>query len=271
MNGWYLIKETRAEEVDGFPALLRDMMWRANFTYQPEYVIYRRDRGPGMEEYQAILNVIARQVVGSVPYCIHVRATSESMAVQEAARRMMGLLRHDLTELSQPPYVHFPKHGPRSDVITFDEIQFGEDPYVRELARLVRIMDQTYHCLACELWETRRRLHEAQEYLRIGVATNRVPRNVLYGNNEIPPAAIVPQGLRLPEVPGLVPVLGQCRQARMSAGFPRTQRPTHSGGHHLLLGSPTRLISPRDPIDTGSPEAHLLNEFPVNFNRDNYT
>ena len=122
MSGWYLVKETRAEDVDGFPALLQDMMWRANFTYQPEYALYRRDRGPGMEEYRAIINVIARQVAGSVPYCIQVHATSEPMAVQEAARRMMSLLRHDLTELSQPPYDHFPKQGPRAEVSTFDEI-----------------------------------------------------------------------------------------------------------------------------------------------------
>lgn len=100
---------------------------------------------------------------------------------------------------------------------------------------------------------------------------NRVPRNVLYGNNEISPAATAPPGFQLPEVAGLVAILGQCRQARMSAGFPRTQRPAPSGGHHLLLGSPTRLISPLNPIDTGSPEAHLLNEFLVNFNRNDYT
>ena len=270
MSGWYLVKETRAEDYDGFPALLREMMWRANFTYQPEYAVYRRDRGPGMEEYRAVVNVIARRVTGSVPYCIHILATSESMAIQEAARRMMSLLRHDLTELSQPPYVHFPKQGHGAEVGMFDEIQFGEDPFVRQLARLVRIMDQNHRCLTYELWETRRRMHEAQEYLRLGVATNRVPRNVLYGNNEISPAAAAPPRYRLPEVAGFVPPFVPRCQARMSAGFPRTQQLAPPGGQVSLLGSPKRLISPLDPIDTGSPEAHLLSEFPVNFNRDLY-
>ena len=60
------------------------------------------------------------------------------------------------------------------------------------------------------------------------------------------------------------------RSARMSAGFPRTQRPAPPGGQVSLLGSPRPLISPLNPIDTGSPGAHLLNEFPVNFNRDDY-
>ena len=270
MSGWDLVKETRAEEVDGFPALLRDMMWRANFTYQPEYFIYRRDRGPGMEEYRAVVNAIARQVVGSVPYCVQVHATSEPMAVQEAARRLMSLLRHDLTELSQPPYDHFPKQGSRADVGTFDAIQFGEDPHVRQLARMVHIMDQIHRCQTRELWETRRRLHEAQEYLQLGVNMNRVPRNVLYGDNIVSPAAVAPPEFRLPEVAGLVPEYGQCRQARMTSGFSRTLRTAPPGGHRRLLGSPRRLVSPLDPTDTGSPEAHMLSEFPVNFNRDLY-
>ena len=135
---------------------------------------------------------------------------------------------------------------------------------------MVHIMDQTHRYLIRELWETRRRLHEAQDYLRLGVNMNRVPRNMLYGNNEVSPAAVAPPDFRFPEVAGLVPAYGQCRQARMTADFPRTLRTAPPGGHHLLLGSPRRLISPLDPIDTGSPEAHLLREFPVNFNRDLY-
>ena len=212
-------------------------MWRANFTYQPEYAIYRQDRGPGMEEYQAVINVIARMVTGSIPYCVQVHATSEAMAIQEAAHRMMSLLRHDLTELSQPPYVHFPKQGRGAEVSMFDEIQFGEDPYVRQLARLVRIMDQTHRCLVYELWETRRRMHEAQEYLRIGVSMNCVPRNVLYGNNVISPAAAAPPDYRLPEVAGFVPSFGQRCQAWMSAGFPRTHLTNEPQVNPCLWGS----------------------------------
>ena len=106
MSSWYLVKETRAKEVDGYPALLWDMMWRANFTYHLEYAIYRQDRGPGMEEYRAVINIIARQVVGSTPYRIQVLATSEAMPIQEVASEAMSHLHHDLAELSQPPYDH---------------------------------------------------------------------------------------------------------------------------------------------------------------------
>lgn len=229
MSGWYLVKETRAEDVDGYPALLREMMWRSNFTYQPEYAIYRRDRGPGMEEYRVVINVLARQVTGSIPYSIQVHATSKAMAIQEASSGMMSLLRHDLTELSQLPYYHFPSRGPGAEVNMFGVIQFREDPHVRQLAKLVHIMDQIHRCHVYELWETRRRLREAQEYLRIGVSMNRVPRNVLYGDNETSPAAAPPPLYRLSDVAGVVPNYGQRRQARMSASFPCAQWPAPPG------------------------------------------
>lgn len=90
MSRQYLIKETQAENVDGYSALLRDMMWRANFSYQPQYSIYHSDRGPGMEEYMAVINITARQVTKSIPYCFQVHGTSEAMALHEVARVAMS-------------------------------------------------------------------------------------------------------------------------------------------------------------------------------------
>ena len=86
MNSLYLVKETQAQDVEGYPALLRDMMWRANFTYQPMYYIYRQDQGPGIDEYRAEIRVIARLVTGSIPYRFQAHGTSEAMALQEAVR-----------------------------------------------------------------------------------------------------------------------------------------------------------------------------------------
>lgn len=53
------------------------------------------------------------------------------------------------------------------DVSSFARIQFGEDPQVRQLARLVHVMDQMHRCIVHELWETRRRLIIAQEHLQL--------------------------------------------------------------------------------------------------------
>lgn len=44
---------TRAEGTKGFPAILRELIWRANFSYAPEYTIYSTQIGPGLVEYSA--------------------------------------------------------------------------------------------------------------------------------------------------------------------------------------------------------------------------
>ena len=50
MSHGRLIVLIRAEGTVGFPAILREMMWRANFSYQPEYFVYARPLDPGLDE-----------------------------------------------------------------------------------------------------------------------------------------------------------------------------------------------------------------------------
>jgi hypothetical protein len=42
----------------------REMMWRANFTYQPEYFIYSHLIGPTPEEFVARVILLPHQVEG---------------------------------------------------------------------------------------------------------------------------------------------------------------------------------------------------------------
>lgn len=132
-------------------------------------------------------------------------------------------------------------------------------------------MDQVDRCKTYGLWETRQHLREAQEYLRIGVNMRRIPLNMLYGDNKTSPAGVAPPEYHLLEVMGLTLTYGPQHQARISAaGFPCTQRLAPPRGHVSLLGPPRRLINSLDPLDTRSPRYHLLDEFPMNFNRDNF-
>jgi hypothetical protein len=48
-----LVLATRVEGTEVFPAILREMMWHANFTYQPEYFVYSHLIGPALEEFVA--------------------------------------------------------------------------------------------------------------------------------------------------------------------------------------------------------------------------
>src|SRR6185312_12361038 len=47
MNGnlGQLVMVTRAEETEGFPPLLAEMLWRGNFSRRPEYSVFARDLG----------------------------------------------------------------------------------------------------------------------------------------------------------------------------------------------------------------------------------
>ena len=93
----------------------------------------------------------------------------------------------------------------------------------------------------CELWETRRRLIAAQGVLQHLHGRGLVGRNLLSGANRVSPYASAPPEYRLPEVEN---------QA-------------------INEWLPLRLINPEDPEDIGSPGYHLLDEFLVNFDRNN--
>ena len=75
-----------------------------------------------MEEYLAIANIIAKRVTGCISYGFQACGTSEAMALQAVSRVAMSHLRHDLTELDQPLYDHFPQQVRGAEMNTFAEI-----------------------------------------------------------------------------------------------------------------------------------------------------
>jgi hypothetical protein len=42
---------TCGENIDGFPALLNEVMWRANYLYRLEYAVYALGVGHGVIDY----------------------------------------------------------------------------------------------------------------------------------------------------------------------------------------------------------------------------
>ena len=47
---------TRAKGTEGFPAMLRELMWRANFSYAPKYFVCTTQIGPNIIEcYASVL------------------------------------------------------------------------------------------------------------------------------------------------------------------------------------------------------------------------
>ncbi|KAL6629533.1 hypothetical protein ACP70R_029298 [Stipagrostis hirtigluma subsp. patula] len=122
-----LVMATRGEGVEGFPSLLREMMWRANFTYPPEFVVYGRGVGAYLSEFSATVDIPARLVHGSQPYHFSATGTSVGMAIQEVALTAMAALRSELYELEGWPFTHFPQRGTRIGVNVFAPLTGEED------------------------------------------------------------------------------------------------------------------------------------------------
>ena len=77
-----LVMVTRVEGVEGFLALLHEMIWRVKFTYALEYVVYARKVRPYLVNFLATVDVRARIIEGGAnPHYSEAVGTSEEMAV----------------------------------------------------------------------------------------------------------------------------------------------------------------------------------------------
>ncbi|CAL4913301.1 unnamed protein product [Urochloa decumbens] len=268
-----LVMVTRARDVEGFPSLLNEMLWRGNFSYRPEYSVYARGRGPGLVDYFAAMFIPQRLVEGEHhSYNLVAHGTSIGMAIQEVAYKAMSLLRQEIPELWLPPFQNFPIQSIQPGVNLFNQPPVSAPLYERRMSELVKAQDRHMRCLRAELRETRRRFNELQHSVDMSVRLGRVPSHVIYGPNDHTVQEMAPEELTYPMVQGInIPQPVQ-RQPRISNGlrvrrFARMDwsRETVYGGQLENLTHPET-----DPDDTGSPNAHLLDEFPPFFERAPY-
>ena len=52
-----LVMATRGENIEGFLALLNEVMWRANYSYRSEYAVYALGVGHGMINYTCKVHI----------------------------------------------------------------------------------------------------------------------------------------------------------------------------------------------------------------------
>ena len=274
MNGnlGQLVMVTRAEEAEGFPPLLAEMLWRGNFSRRPEYSVFARGLGPGMVDYVATVFIPRRFVEGvTEAHNISAHGTSIEMAIQEVAYKAMAILRQEVIELERHPFTHFPIQGPLQGVNVFEMGMGGASLYERRMSELVAAQDRSLYCIRAELRETRRRFNELQRTVDMYVRMGRVPQDVLYGPNDYTPHEAAPLELRFPLVQSIYLPQHVVGQARMSNGL-RVRRfaPTTLTREIIFGGEHAPLTHPENPEDTGSPRYHLLDDFPPYFARGPY-
>ena len=98
--------------MEGFPAILREMMWSANFSYQPEYFVFAHFLGPGLDECVAKVVLCPRFVEGETeePLKYQGMGSYPEAAIQDAAYQAIAGLRAQCLELQTSyGYAYFPR------------------------------------------------------------------------------------------------------------------------------------------------------------------
>ena len=147
----------------------------------------------------------------------------------------------------------------------------GTTLYERRMFELVAAQDRSLRCIRAELRETRRRFNGLQRAVEPYVRMGQVPHGVLYGPNDYTPHEAAPLELRFSQVQGIYLPQHVVGQAHMSnvlrvRRFARTTLTREI----ILGGEDATLTHPENPEDTGSPQYHLLDDFPPYFARGPY-
>ncbi|KAL6897961.1 hypothetical protein ACP4OV_006920 [Aristida adscensionis] len=270
--GFRFVGASDGVEVEGYPSLLRAMMWRANFSHEPRYSFYARGYGLGMVEYRANLNMAPRLMPGSQELEFIEYGSSVEMAMQKVAYAVMVYFRHVLPELASGPFEFFPSRAPGELVSEIAAVPPKAPYLVRYLVELVRAQDRIIWCLDHELGMTRSGFRQLQLAVEPSVRFGSVRRNVVYGGpRETVHERVVPE-LRFPADPGFrAPPFIPVGLRMSSSSLPVRRFPIHTATAETLLGPRVWLSHPDAPDDCGGPSAHGMVEFPAGFVRPPFT
>ena len=109
MNLGCLVMATYGENIEGFLSLLNEVMWRAKYSYLPDYAVYALGVGHGVIDYTCKIHISSLLCdLGEELDCVAWgKATYIDMVVQVVAYHAIAMLREALVALSEPPFQHF--------------------------------------------------------------------------------------------------------------------------------------------------------------------
>ncbi|KAL6859023.1 hypothetical protein ACP4OV_018025 [Aristida adscensionis] len=266
--GFRFVGASDGVEVEGYPSLLRAMMWRANFSFEPRYSFYARGTGLGLVDYRANLSIAPRFMPGSQELQFVEWGSSVEMAMQKVAYAAMVYLRHALPELARGPFEYFPSRAPGELVSEVVAVPPTAPYLVRYLVELVRAQDRIIRCLDYELGVTRSSFRRMQVDLEPFVRWGRVRRQVVYGGPRETVHELATPEFRFPSDGGFVAPPFIPLGVRMStSSLPVRRFPIHTATAETLLGPRVWLSHLDVPDDCGGPSAHGMVEFPADFVR----
>ena len=135
----HLVMATCGENIEGFLALLNEVMWRANYSYRLEYAGYALGVGHGLINYTCKVHIPShlcdlgqefdRLALG--------KGTSIDMAIQVATYHAIAMLREALITLSEPLFKHFRKRTKMNGVFKFSMHIEPSTLYEKRMTELV--------------------------------------------------------------------------------------------------------------------------------------
>ena len=136
--------------MDGFPAILREMMWSANFSYQLKYFVYARSIGLGLDECMEKVILRPRLVEGETEEPLKYQGMGSYLeaAIQDATYQAMAGLRAWCLELqTSHTFAYFPRRimGPINGIRYLNPTHFGTNRSQRQ-SELVRDLDWVCRC-----------------------------------------------------------------------------------------------------------------------------
>jgi hypothetical protein len=151
---------TRVEGKEGFPALLRELMWHANFSYEPEYFVYTSRIGPFLVECMAKVYLHPHVIEGAPerPHTFSGTGGSTEAAIQAYANNAITSLRRRYLELNNSyTFAYFPSQVGRNENFVLNPY-LEQEPDTRSdrMSKLIWALDASFLCLASELNESRR-------------------------------------------------------------------------------------------------------------------
>jgi len=141
---------TWVEGMEGFLAILQEIMWCANFSYQPEYFVYARSIGLGLDECVAKVVLRPQLIEGETeePLKYQGMGSYPEAAIQDAAYQAMAGLRAWCLELqTSHTFAYFPQRimGPINGIRYPNPMHLGTNRSQRQ-SELVRDLDWVCWC-----------------------------------------------------------------------------------------------------------------------------
>jgi hypothetical protein len=237
---------TRAEGTEGFPALVREMMWRANFSYEPEYFLYSVEIGHRLVETHACVLLHPHLMEGPPKRSHHFSGVGSSpeSAIQICAYNAITCLHRKYSELnSSYTFAYFPFHVQSStNAVLYPHPEHEDDLHSIRMSELTRALDIAFLCYASELNSSHRRLVILMARLENLHMRNRIPYIETGAPQHVRPSDLLPTRHLHTTIRGV-----------QYAPLPHFNRHMPFAELRQVMGDPSSLTHPEAPGDNGHP------------------